>query len=82
MSHKRAFFGRGGDERLDSFRDRDRAPASYAAHKGICGCGVETSRRVILGPPGHPENGWECSSCGELRLRFEMEQANRDPRRI
>lgn len=82
MSHKRAFFGRGGDERLDSFRDYDRAPSAHVAHKGICGCGVETSSYMTVGPPGHPENGWTCKACQELRLRFEMGQANRDPRRI
>ena len=54
--------------------------AANKAHEGLCGCGVETSRSVTLGPPGHPENGWECHACGDLRLRFEMMKA--DPRRI
>ncbi len=51
-------------------------------HKGFCGCGVETSEHIAVGPPGHPENGWMCRSCQELRLRFEMQKANNDPRRI
>lgn len=78
MTH-RGYLRHGGETRLDSFRDYDRGPSS-TAHRGFCGCGVETSRSVTLGPPGHPENGWECASCGELRLQFEMQRA--DPRRI
>ncbi len=68
----------------DRIWDGYTAPSGPAnkVHKGLCGCGVETSRSVTLGPPGHPENGWECASCGENRLRFEMMKANNDPRRI
>lgn len=69
------------DDRMWDGFSSSQTPADKA-HKGLCGCGVETARRVTLGPPGHPENGWECSGCGELRLRFQMEQANLDPRRI
>jgi len=69
-----------GERRLDSFRDYDRAPASYMPHKGFCGCGVETSDMLTVGPPGHPENGWTCKACQELRLQFEMRKA--DPGRI
>jgi hypothetical protein len=71
MTH-RGYRNVGGETRLDSFRDYDRAPNSYAANKGFCSCGVETSRSVTIGPPGHPGNGWECAQCGEARLQAEF----------
>jgi hypothetical protein len=73
MSH-RGYRNTPGENRLDSFRDYDRLPSENVAHKGKCGCGVETSSNITVGPPGHPENGWMCKSCQELRLRFEMER--------
>ncbi len=62
------------DDSLDSFRDYDRSPSKWVEHRGVCGCGVTTSMNCTVGPPGHPENGWWCSACWELRLRFQMEQ--------
>lgn len=66
---------------LREFRQYDRSYSDQPT-KGLCGCGVETSSNITVGPPGHPENGWMCKACQELRLRFEMEKANLDPRRI
>lgn len=57
-------------DRIDRYEPRHRPLASE--QQGLCGCGVETTRFVTLGPPGHPENGPECHACGELRLRLHM----------
>lgn len=70
----------GADGNLERFRSFDHSSNGRVAHKGFCGCGVETSRSVTLGPPGHPENGFECHACGELRLQFEM--AKHDQSRV
>jgi hypothetical protein len=66
------------EDRLDRYETFSSAPATKA-HKGLCGCGVETTNMLVVGPPGHPENGWTCRACQELRLQFEMQKA--DPRR-
>ncbi len=78
MTH-RGYRNTPGEEDLSRFRPVERTPNPNVEHKGKCGCGAETSRFVTVGPPGHPENGWECKDCGELRLQFEMQK--HDPRR-
>ncbi len=78
MTH-RGYRNVGGETRLDDLRTYQRSPNSSVEHKGRCGCGAETSRYVTVGAPGHPENGWECANCGNLRLQFEMQK--HDPRR-
>lgn len=72
MRHGRVKFNPEDD--LRRYEPRHVRSDGRIAHKGFCGCGVETSRSVAVGPPGHPENGWECKACGELRLKFQFEK--------
>ncbi len=71
----RAYRNVPGETRLDSFRDYDRSPSGDHPHKGRCRCGVETSRSVTVGPPGHPRNGWECSACADVFIKAQFQKA-------
>lgn len=75
MTH-RGYLNDPSDRSLAAFAPR-RRPTSYDEHKGVCACGVETTRYVTTGPPGHPENGWQCHGCGEAHLRAIFDRAQR-----
>lgn len=59
-----------GEMQLDSFRDYDRQPSKVAEHRGLCACGVETTRSM-------QGIGWQCQDCGEAYLRAQYEQRAR-----
>lgn len=77
MTH-RAYTRHGSEPDLRRYKRFDSGPTS-SAHKGFCPCGVETSRNVTVGAPGHPRNGWECRECGERYLREQFDRAMRKP---
>ncbi len=59
-----------GGESLDSFNDYDRAPSKFAAHKGLCACGVETSRMGYSSA-----DPWVCHECSEKAIRAIFDRA-------
>lgn len=66
-----------GEQNYSAYRPIERR-SSDVDHKGLCSCGVETSRSVTVGPPGDPRNGWECSGCGEASLRAQFASSQVD----
>lgn len=77
MRHGRVRFCHEGDIR--KFEPIRRESNPFAEHKGLCACGVETSRYVTVGPPSDPRNGWQCRECGEADLRRQFDRAMRKP---